>query len=486
MRIKLESAMIKSGLYNSAIAISGPMINFMAIPLATSSLGLASFGEASISLSVISYFTIVTSLGLSVYGTRELSNTKLTKKAKSLIFSELLILSVLASCAGALIFGLVAGFILSLDAKLIMIGVVALVAGFLNIEWIFYANDNYKTVAIRVLASRVIGLILIYYFVNDPGDIAVYVGIVLGSNIVPLFFLFRKFKQYTVFTILEVELSRHFKSIFSFLGIRVFSSVHTTLDIALVGFISGASMAGMYAIAIKVVRIATSVVCSATAVVLARSSGLVASNDKKRYLPLLMDTFAASLIMATFATIGLQIMAYQIVEFLGGKEYGNALPALVLMSFMVPVVSLSGFIGMQILYPAKQERIVANSIVIGSLVCITTMPLLLGRYGVKGAAMSVLMAETSILVVQLHSARVVIAEFLRLEIRRAIILMTTTTIFMNISYLIARYSSSQGLIMSLSYVGILYFLYVMALFIAREPLLKRLYGYFGFKRLGDG
>jgi O-antigen/teichoic acid export membrane protein len=466
--------MIVNGIFNSLIAISGPLINLISIPIAAKALGTNSFGEASITLSFISYFSIISTLGLAVYGTRELASVKFNKYKFSLVFTELLILSASASCICSILYGVLAWVLFSTTPTLIAVGVLSLSLNFLNIEWLYYSKENYKIVAYSTIVTRFTGLALIYLFVNSPNDVNLFVTIQLLSNIIPLLYIFYQYKKYVKITKQKLNLSRHFKSIRDFLSIRIFSSVYSVLDIMIVGLISSASIAGLYTIAIRVARIVTTVICSMTAVAMPRASALFSIKDKSNYNELVANTLVVAIILSTGALAITLLSANITIFYLGGSDFKLSQSALVILSFLIPIVGLSNFIAMQLLYPNKKEKIVALSLGLGSLAYITSAPLLIILYQLKGAAFAVIISELVILISQVLMAKKTVIQLYKLnEVRFNRLGILTVIIYIECIYIQAKYSE-VNIWEILAFISLVLLTYFIGLIAIKEPLLNNI------------
>lgn len=473
--------MIKNGLYNVAIGLSGPLINLVTIPAATSALGVQSFGEASVAISIASYFTIVTSLGLAVYGTRELAQCKSQAEQTSKLFSELLTLSTLASAIGTVLYVALSILGLNSSSEIVFIGAFSILINFLNIEWLFYAHENYKTIAHRTLFARVLGLALVLAFVDGPDDLALYVSATLLAQGIPFLFVFTKYKNYTKFNPQGMSIQRHLNQITSFLGIRAFSSIYTTLDIAIVGLTTSTTGAGFYAVAIRVARIVSTTVCSMTAVSLPRAAELIALDDKEKYNTLLAETFIFTVLLSSSALVSVQLLADPIIIFLGGIEYIEATKALEILACMIPIVALSNFTGMQILYPQKKEKTVALSLAIGSITCIFSMPPLIEAHGISGASASILAAESSILLAQALSSKQALVRIYRQERLRInrfmfVTVVWGTSVLLLKSFFLKSSLNHSSSIICIALTMVALGIYALGILVIKDPLIKKLSG----------
>jgi O-antigen/teichoic acid export membrane protein len=462
--------MIKNSLYNASIALCGPVVSLLSLPIALKALGAYSFGEASIAISLIAYFQIVTSLGLTVYGTRELAAVQKAKDHFSTTFSELTLLSICSSFIGASIYIILSVFVLHSPAIIVTLGALTISLGFLNIEWFFFSLENYKIIALSNIASRLIGLILIFVFVNGPADIAKYVSIMTLATLLPAALVFQRHTRYAYISFNGLHVWRHFKAIGVFLSIRVLSSVYAVLDTVIVGFIAGPSVAGLYTVSIRIARIVCSLVCSMTSVAMPRASALHANSDRDCFYELLVNNLAASILLSSAALVCTLFFSGQIVLFLGGNIFETSGSALAILSLLIPIVSLSNFIGMQILYPTNNEVGVNISLVFGSLSYIISALVLVRILGLIGASLSSLVSEFFILVVQLYIARKSIAStYLTASKRLNRVIFLTLAMYLCCYLVFLHLAASSIPIAFLSVVTILS-IYSVALFFAKESL----------------
>ena len=465
--------MVKNSLYNALITISGPLINLLSIPIATRALGVTAFGDASMTLSVIAYFSIVASLGLSVYGTRELARVKADSANRNRVFSELLFVSIAGCVVTSLGYAFVAIYFLHEPIERVCVGLLILLFAFLNIEWLYYAVEKFSSIAYRTIVSRLIALLFVYSFVHTPSDLLWYVVAMGLSNLLPSFIVFLNYQKHVRLTWTGLDLKRHLRSLFSFLSIRISSSIYATLDIALVGYLIGASTAGAYAIAIRVVRIVAGVVCSTTAVAMPRASVLIGRSDKKGYSELLVNVLIGSTILSTVTAIFVFLFSQEIVRFLSGPSYGDAIGVLKVLALIVPIVALSNFVGMQILYPNNREKTVATSLVIGSLFCVLAMPYFSTNYGLVGAGATILLVELFILIVQLIGLRGIIENIFADEISRMLRVLFVTLIMYSLAFIVGISVVPKGLGATIFWYALLLIAYGLGLLAIKEPLLQK-------------
>ncbi len=88
-----------------------------------------------------------------------------------------------------------------------------------------------------------------------------------------------------------------------------------------------------------------------------------------------------------------------------GKEYYEAIPVLLLNAPVIVFISLTNLMGIQILYPQDKIKIVIWSVSGGAVMNLIFNLLLIPLYGATGAAISTLIAEFAVLLIQIIYGR---------------------------------------------------------------------------------
>lgn len=100
-------------------------------------------------------------------------------------------------------------------------------------------------------------------------------------------------------------------------------------------------------------------------------------------------------------TAGLCLLAKPIVMLLSGPDFVPAIQTMRILSFVIIFIGLNGIIYMQMLMPQGQENIVTLSALIGAALNVMLNWLLIPRFAQDGAAFSSVVAEASILTVEI-------------------------------------------------------------------------------------
>ena len=106
------------------------------------------------------------------------------------------------------------------------------------------------------------------------------------------------------------------------------------------------------------------------------------------------------LLIATSVMVYFMVYAKESILFLCGKEFLPAVVSMVILMPTVLLIGLSNITGMQILTPQGEETKVVYSVAAGAVLDFVFNLLLIPKYGAAGAAVSTLMAEFLVILVQ--------------------------------------------------------------------------------------
>lgn len=369
-------------------------------PYITRTLGVEGVGIANIAITVATYFSALASLGIPVYGIREIARCKGDKKKLSYVISELLIINAIGVLVSFTVFLLMIYFFdfFYKDFYIHLLAGVNILLSLFQIDWFFQGTEKFKALATRNLIVKVFSLAFVYLLIKEKGDVTNFVFVsVLGlslTNIINITSCLRIIK-------LEhkgLNLKRHLKPVLYFSGTRVVSTVYTVLDSVILGVMTSNYYVGLYSTVMKLVRILTTVIASSTMVFFADASRL-ANNDE--YSSTLKDLLFFLSLICFPAAIYMCIYATELVVVFAGKDFIHGGVTLKILSLLVIISIGTNFLGMQILYPKNKEADVFKSLSIGATLCIISNLILIPAYKQNGAALSAVIAESGILIYQM-------------------------------------------------------------------------------------
>lgn len=458
--------------YNG-LNVAFPLIVF---PYVARTLSVEGFGAATLALTTATYFTTIASLGIPIYGVREVARAKQSQQSLNKLVTELLLLNSLGVIVASALFAVSVFFIDSMRAHplLFIVASINIVLSFFQVDWLFQGVGNFKALAVRGIISKLLALMLLFQFVNDKHD---SVGFVL-ANVISLSFsnllnivLSRRLVR---LQFRELNFRQHAQSVISFSATRLASSVYTLLDTVMLAILANMYYVAFYAVSIKLIRVLNALINSASGVFFSKLSSIEAGENLYRNK---LELAYCGLLIVTLPTLlGLIIYGSEVIITFAGPQYNESVLAMIVLSPLIVISMLTSFIGVQVLYIHGEERNVANSLFIGATICILANLLLIPQYRHLGAAISTVTAEFFILFYQIY---VCIAKGYSLDfffsknarkIYKAFLFMTPAALF--IHYL-ASYTPTTGLRLMLAII-FLPLAWAIILIVSRERISIRL------------
>lgn len=377
-----------------------PLISF---PYASRTLLPSGIGAVNFSNSIIAYFVLIASLGISTYAIREGAKIRNDKKKISIFVQEIFIINVITTLISYIIFITLIHFSTELQSYklLLLICSLSIICTPLGIDWLYGAIEDYKYITVRSILFQFVSLILLFVFVKKSTDIAMYAFITVfatvGSNICNLIHS-RKIINWSKLYTNEYNFKRHLKPIFTIFGLNLACNVYMNLDKTMLGLLTNDTQVGLYTTAYKVVGIVVSLINSIGTVMLPRISYELSNNNEKQYKNLLKYSFNIMLILAVPMTIGSIVYSKHIILILSGEEYINAILPMQILSLLILLSGLGNAFSIQIFIANGYEK---NSLYASTLSAIINLVfnfLLIPKLHIVGAAISTILSELAALI----------------------------------------------------------------------------------------
>lgn len=385
----------------TASSIIFPLITF---PYISRILLPAGTGKVAFATSIISYFSMLSALGIPTYGIRACAGVRDDKNKLSKTVHEIFLINLITTALTYIIFLICLILIPQLHQEKILYIICSstLIFNLLGMEWLYKALEEYSYITTRSIVFKIAALFLMFLLVHTESDYLIYGAITIlasvGSNVIN-FINIRK--HINVSYCGPYNYRHHLKPIITFFALSVSATIYTNLDIVMLGFIKGDSAVGYYNSAVKIKVILVAFVTSLSAVLLPRSSYYVENKQTNKLLELASKSIKFVTLTAIPLIIYFIIMAKDSIVFLSGPAfYGSIRP----MQFILPTIlfiGLTNVMGIQLLVPLGKEKLVLYSTILGALIDTLINFLLIPELGAEGAAIGTLVAEFVVLILQL-------------------------------------------------------------------------------------
>ena len=288
------------------------------------------------------------------------------------------------------------------DRTLFLVVGISILLDPLGVNWLYQGLEQYGYIAKRSIFLKFIGVILMFMFIHSPDDYVFYgVTSILasaGSNVLN-FINLRKY--ISLKPVGNYDIKQHLKPILILFAQVVAVNIYTNLDNVMLGFMKTDVDVGLYAAAVKVKTILTSLVTSLGAVLLPRLSYYIMEGKKEEFQGLIKKAYNFVIVIAFPLMLFTIFYAKDCLIFLSGNEFIGATLAMQIIAPTILLIGLSNLLGIQVLTPLNKEKQLVYSVVEGALVDLILNIIFIPKMGAAGASLGTLVAEFVVLTVQI-------------------------------------------------------------------------------------
>lgn len=404
-------------LLNFFLKASNVLCSVVGYAVAYRVLGADNVGKVAFTISVTGFFGMLATLGIPTYGIRECARYRDDRRLLSKTVRELLLIQSVMTVVSAALLALAVSFVPKLREEPLLFGIegVALLTGAIGTEWLYAGLERYGYIAVRTTAAKLLSLLLIVLTVRRRTDYLIYAGLLtlatVLAHILNLVSLHRfvDWKQADT----RYEPQRHMRSILIFFAQTVAITIYTSLDSAMLGFLSDSYWVGLYDSAVKIKQILAYYTTSLGTVLFPRLAYYAHENDREAFWGKIVRSAEFTVITAVPLSVFVFCMSEEMISFLFGAEYLPAASALRVLSLTPVLIGGSTLLGTQILMTTGREKIATRAVFAGAGLDAALNFLLIPRYAAMGAALGTLAAEVAVFALEACALREHLAELIR-------------------------------------------------------------------------
>ncbi len=387
-------------LFASLSGFLNVFVPILTYPYIARVLGPEKLGQLGIAGALSNYFIVAALLGLPVYGVRAIARTKADPLGLGRTSGELILLGLYAAILSSLFYVLIVLLVPAYRSELLLFLVfgITIPSAAMNIEWFFQGMERFRFIGLRNLAIKIVFVVSLFLFVRRQEDYIVYALLFSLASVTNAFINLRAARKIASPLFAGAHPSRHFASMAVFSLFQFAIVAYTNLDLLFLGLFSSGRDAGLYSISIRLVRMVIALATTLSAVLMPRLSSLVDS-DPEEFGRLIGHSSSYSLMFSLPAGFGICAVAADLGYVFAGSRFLGVADSLRIAAFIIPVVTVSNFLQMQILVPKRREKAMLFSFGAGLVVTAIVLAFLVGPYGHVGAAVGMLAGEVTVLLV---------------------------------------------------------------------------------------
>lgn len=398
---------IKNYFWNAGYQVFVLIVPLITIPYISQVLGPTGVGSEAYTRSIAQYFILLGSLGLTVYGNREVAYVRDDRQGLSKTFLELLELRVVLTVGVTLLY-LVLIFFLNKYRVYFLLQGLGIIAAFFDISWFFQGLEEFRIIITRNVAVKVVSVFLIFRFVKAQSDVGIYILVLVCSTLIGNLTLWPYVKKY-----LEHIPHRylypwkHLRPMIALFLPQIAMQIYLQVNKTMLGAITGVNSSGFYDSSDKIIRMILAIVTSIGTVMLPNVAHHFKVGHSKAIHNSLKFSINFTLLLAVPCTAGIIFISRQFTELFFGVAFLPVAPLMQIEALIVIAIGISSVTGYQYLLPTNQVTAYSRSVFYGAILNIVlNIPFIIFG-GAIGAMISTVISEFvvtgyQLLVIQKH------------------------------------------------------------------------------------
>lgn len=395
----------KNAFYNSVKQLSSIIFPLISFSYSSRVLGTEQLGKYSFGQSIISYFLLLSYLGIPNYAIREGTRCRENEGEVSQFINEIFSINFLLTICTYIFLVLCIQNISKVNEYKIIILIESsqILLTTIGSDWINTLFEDYFYLTVRYIVIQVFCIITLIIFVQSPNDIYKYTLISViansGGNLWNAFYLRRR-KIRLKFTI-KLNLKRHLKSILVLFFNSVASVVYLNSDVTMIGFWLDDSQVGIYTVTSKIYTMVKTLINAVIMVTVPRFSSYVFNSELDKYRYNLENVFKFLNIIVFPIACGMFAEAENIICIIAGYEYLKGINVIRILSISIVFAVFSCFFSYAILLPNRKEINFMWATIAAASANIVLNIFFIPYLKINGAAITTLIAEIIVFLLSL-------------------------------------------------------------------------------------
>ena len=399
----MKNSVLRNYIYNLSYQILTLITPFITTPYLSRVLGPDGIGLYSYTTSIVSYFILLASMGVSDYAQREIAYHQNDRYIQSRTFFEVLgIRNVLV------VISLVSYYLfltqVESDHTIYWIQAINIIAVLFDITWFFQGLEEFGKIVARNFLVRIVNIVAIFVFIHNPSDLNLYIFLIGFMNVVSGLSIWLYLPKYLVHVERkDIRPFRNFLIIIQLFLPQIAIQIYTVLDKTMIGVITASpAQNGYYEQAEKIVKMTLMVVTSLGTVMIPRIASSYANGDIAMIRHYIMRSYRFVWLVALPMMFGLIGIIDQVIPWFFGTGYGPVGILVKVFSGLLLAIGINNVTGVQFLIPINKQNIFTLTVLIGAVLNFVLNLVLIPIFMSLGAAIASVTAETVIALVQFH------------------------------------------------------------------------------------
>ncbi|MEH1646891.1 flippase [Pediococcus pentosaceus] len=396
---------VKNYLYNASYQVFVLLIPLITTPYLARVLGPTGVGINAYTNSIIQYFILFGSIGVNLYGNRQIAFVRDDKDKVTKTFYEIFlmrVMTIILAYAAFLIFLMTTG---SYHVYYLAQSVSIIAAAF-DISWFFMGVENFGVTVLRNFVVKIITLISIFAFVKSFDDLNIYITILSLSLLIGNLTLFPNLRRYIgKVKFKNLRVWQHLKPSMVLFVPQIATQIYLVVNKTMLGSMTSVQSAGYFDQSDKMIKMILAVVTATGTVMLPHVANAFMKGEVEKTKQFLYNSFSFVTALSVPMMFGIAAVAKKFVPLFFTDKFLAVTPLMMIESVVILLIAWSNALGTQYLLPTNQNGAFTKSVVLGAVVnIIVNIPFIM-LWGALGATISTVLSELAVTGYQLYVLR---------------------------------------------------------------------------------
>ena len=445
-----NKSILKNYLYNMVYQVLILVLPLVTTPYLARVLGAENIGIYGYTFANVTYFILFGSLGVALYGQREIAYNQNNPENRKKTFIEIILFRFVSITIAFFVYSFVFVYNGGTYKQYYAILIIELIAAGFDISWFFQGMEDFKRTVVRNVLVRICSVTLVFLLVKTKEDLAKFMLIYSIADLVGNLSLWLYLPKYfRGIKIKNIEIARHIYPILLLFIPQIANQVYKILDTTMIGkMIPDKSETGYYEQAQKVIRLLLTIVTSLGVVMIPRMANTFINNDKKKIREYLQMSFRFVFFISFPIMFGIICVAPFFVPVFFGTGYDKVIVLIRIISPILILMGIGNVLGTQYLIPTKRQKEYTISVVCGIVFNFIANYILIRKYASVGASIATVFSELVVIIVQYICVRedISLKELFKISWKYILAATIMFLICLNIGYINTQNSVETALI----------------------------------------
>ena len=376
-----------------------PLITY---PYISRVLGATNLGKYSFADSIIQYFMIVATLGVTGYAVREGARIRDDKEKLVSFSAEIFGVNIISLVTSLLIMLASIFFVPRLFDNRVLLLILSLNIVFTVIgrEWVNLIYEDVWFVTLRYIVFQVLALVFLFAFVKDKNDYVIYTWIMVfsisGAQIINVI---RTNKYVPLRIAFTQNTYKHIKPIMFMFCISAATVIYVNSDVTILGILRSESEVGIYYMVGKIYTLCKTLLNAIITVITPRVAYYIGIGKEREYKNLLNITKKGLITLIIPCVVGLFMLSDNVISIISSEEFITGVSALRILCVAMLFAVFGCYYSQVVLIPNRCEKGFLVATVVSATVNIGLNFIFIPIYGISGAAVTTVVAEIIVFIV---------------------------------------------------------------------------------------